>query len=95
MIEDSLANSSNINTDPVADELSQHLISSFKYLDPHFHSQTIGPSIVYMNTHRNNGKPLELRMHILFSFTFANITGPSKLPVFSMATLRLHLMVQS
>jgi hypothetical protein len=47
---------------PVADELSQHLISSFKYLDPHFHSQTTGLSIVNMNMHRNNGEPLELRI---------------------------------
>ncbi len=51
----------------VADEPSQHLISSFKYLDPHFHSQTICLSIVNMNMHRNNGKPLELRMHIYSS----------------------------
>jgi hypothetical protein len=51
----------------VADELSQHLISSFKYLDPHFHSQTTGLSIVNMNIPRNNGEPLELRIiFILF-----------------------------
>jgi hypothetical protein len=56
----------------VAGELSQHLISSFKYLGPHFHSLTAGLGIVNMSMHGNNGESLhslELRMHLFFFHT--------------------------
>jgi hypothetical protein len=61
------------NSALVADEPSQHLISSFKYLDPHFHSQTTCPSIVNMNMHRNNGEPLELRIIFILLVRYGRI----------------------
>ena len=70
----------------VADKLSQHLISSFKYLDPHFHSQTTGLSIVNMNIPRNNGEPLELR--IIYSPSHSQTSQAPQ--SFHMVTLRPH-----
>ncbi len=83
-----------VKLETVAGELSQHLISSFKYLGPHFHSLTAGLGIVNMSMHGNNGESLELRMHLFFFHTRKH-QGSSKLPDFSMVTMRLHLMVQS
>jgi hypothetical protein len=53
----------------VSGELSQHLISSFKYLGPHFHSFTADLGIVNMSMHGNNGESFELRMHLFFFHT--------------------------
>jgi 16S rRNA G966 N2-methylase RsmD len=42
------------------------LISSFKYLDPPFHNQTAGLSMMYMNTTRNKANRLNYESFILF-----------------------------
>ena len=62
------------------------LISSLKYLNLHFHNQTAGLSMMYMNTSKNKANRLNYELFICLSHSQTSQAPQS----FHMVTLRPH-----